>query len=462
MNIRYTKPNNEAVHVLFTEGKLNKFSISKNGAHELSVGVGKSSELNQRKCILHIRKAIRLAREHEIKELVFDVTQNNFNVIKDQEELGRLIAENAVMAHYEFTTYKTKEKGAYQGLKTLFLEKASSKTKRGAEIGVVVAESVNIARDLANTPGGDMTPNLLANATKRALSGTTAKVTVIDKKGIEKLKMGLVLGVAKASAEPPKFIIVEYWGAGKTSKKKPLVLIGKGITFDTGGVNLKPTDSILGMNQDMSGGAAVIASIRAAAKLKLKKNVIALIPAVENAISGSALLPGDVLTSMNGKTVEITNTDAEGRLVLADALTYAERYNPSFVVDVATLTGASLVAVGTRACVVMAPDSRDEEKIRELGEKSGDYVWPLPAWEEYRSDLESKVADLLNAPGGPSTKKAGGCIQGGMFLKEFSKNFKHWVHIDMAPRMESISEDNLAHGAAGAPVRLLVRLIENS
>jgi leucyl aminopeptidase len=209
-----------------------------------------------------------------------------------------------------------------------------------------------------------------------------------------------VLGVGKGSDLPAKFIILEYMNAQKSSAsgqgKKgvgPVVLVGKGVTFDTGGVNLKPENYMLGMNMDMSGGAAVLHTVAAIARLKVKCNLVALVPAVENMPSGSSYRPGDVLRSMSGKTIEVGNTDAEGRIILADALTYAKRYNPSLVVDVATLTGASLVALGERASALFTNDEELEKQFRELGELSGDFVWPLPLWEEYDEEIKGTIGD---------------------------------------------------------------------
>jgi leucyl aminopeptidase len=307
-----------------------------------------------------------------------------------------------------------------------------------------------------------MTPRVLGDETKKAAKGTKVSVKVLGKKEIEKLKMGGVLGVARGSSEEPRFIILEYWGAGK--KEKPIVFVGKGITFDSGGLNLKPSKSISdGMHLDMSGGAAVIHAVILAAKLGLKKNVIGLVPAAENMVSGSSYRPGDVLRTMSGKTIEVMNTDAEGRVVLADGLTYAKRYSPRLVVDVATLTGAALVALGQHASAVFTKDENLEQIFRELGEESGDYLWPLPMWDEYEGDVKGTFGDVANS----KDPQYAGATQGAMFLYQFVKDSSvssgqmyPWVHVDIAPRMTAAEGEYLAKGAAGAPVRLLVKLIE--
>jgi leucyl aminopeptidase len=311
-----------------------------------------------------------------------------------------------------------------------------------------------------------MTPSKLTAATKKALVGTKATVRVLGSAEIKKAKMGLLEAVGKGATDKPQFIIIEWWGAGKptaadkkTGKKKPIALIGKGITYDSGGLNVKPTGSMHEMHMDMSGGSAMIGTMRAIAKLGLKKNVVAFIPAAENSISAESMRAGDIATSMSGQTVEILHTDAEGRLVLADAMTYAEtHYSPRVMLDVATLTGAALSALGQHASAIMTKDKKLQETLTELGEKSGDLVWPLPLWDEYKSSLKSSRADISNIA--TNFSRFGGCIEGGTFLSFFAPKKTPWAHIDIAPRMESIPSDKLAKGAAGEPVRLLVAFVE--
>ncbi|MES2135206.1 MAG: leucyl aminopeptidase family protein [Patescibacteria group bacterium] len=460
MKIEFTDPKG-AVSVDLVAGEITKVVEDGKGISVLKIGVGKADEVTRRKLVTIARKVVRTANEHRFNTLAVSFTDFQFGGTKDisDYELGRILAENFEMANYEFRTYKTPPKEGFASVKTIFIRGANADAKRGFKEGQIIGGEINYCRDLANTPGGDMTPTILASDAKRQLKGTSATVTVLPLGEIKKLKMGLILGVAKGSVEEPKFIIVEYWGAGKTSKEKPIVLVGKGITFDTGGINLKPSDALMGMNHDMAGGAAVIATVAIVAKMKLKKNVIALVPAVENAVSGSAYRPGDILRAMNGKTVEIFNTDAEGRLILGDALTYSERYKPRLVIDVATLTGAALVALGKRASAIMTRTPHLETLLRDLGEKSGEYVWPLPLWKEYEAEVRGIHADLANATIG---KPGGGTINGGTFLAQFAENLPQWAHIDIAPRMESIPDDMLAKGATGTPVRLLVRLIETA
>lgn len=451
----------DATFVELIDGSLTSFVETSKGS-VLRIGVGKKEEVNRRALVTLARKVIRTALTYRLTHIAINLKDFHFKGIEiSDHDLGRVLGENFEMAHYEFHVYKTPPKEGFPEIKNLSVLDTSKDAQKGFKVGQLIGQEINFCRDLANTPGGDMTPSILARKATEQLKGTSAAVKILSLAEIKKLKMGLVLGVAKGSIEEPKFIIAEYWGAGKASTKKPIVLVGKGITFDTGGINLKPSDALMGMNHDMAGGASVIATLAIVAKLKLKKNVVALVPAVENAVSGSAYRPGDILTSMSGKTVEIFNTDAEGRLILADALTYAERYNPSLVIDVATLTGAALVALGKRASAILTRDLELENTLRTLGEESGEYVWPLPLWKEYEADVKGIHGDLANASTS-SARTSGGTINGGIFLAQFAGNFKKWAHIDIAPRMESIPEDMLGKGATGTPVRLLVRLIEQS
>jgi len=304
-----------------------------------------------------------------------------------------------------------------------------------------------------------MTPSTLAEAAKRATEGTGAAVEVLGVPEMTKLGMGAVLGIGKGSSEEPKFIIVEYWGADKA--EKPVVMIGKGVTFDTGGLNIKTGDGMYEMHMDMSGGAAVIHACVLAAKLKIKANVIALVPAVENAPGNNAVRPGDILKSLSGKTIEILNTDAEGRVIMADAITYAKKYNPEVVMNVSTLTGAALIALGMQASAIMTNDREFEDILRAKGEESGDYVWPFPLWDEYETMVKGHFGDVPNISTAGNSRY-GGVIAGGMFLWQFAKDLGcTWAHIDMAPRMTSVPGEQLAPGAAGAPVRLLLSVISS-
>lgn len=423
----------------------------------LQVGIKDKTPLTRRRFITLVRRVVREIQARKIASvcMVFDDIVGVLDVGFSHVDALRLFAENTHMAGYEYRVYKEKPKDGWGTLEELTLfGDFRVEEKQALVVGEMVAREVNACRDLANTPGGDMTPQLLAREIIRASKGTGATVKVLGKKEMETLKMGAILGVGRGAKEEPKFIIVEYRGTKK--RAAPIVLVGKGITFDTGGLSLKPADYMLDMHLDMSGGSAVAHAVFAVARMKVPVHVIALIPSAENAVSGESYRPGDVLRSMSGKTIDVLNTDAEGRIVLADALTYAKRYKPSLIIDVATLTGASLVALGTKANAVMSPDDTLASRVCRLGEESGDYCWQLPLWEEYKDMVKGRHGDIANIP--IKNSREAGTIGGGMFLAEFVEG--PWVHIDMAPRMVSCAGDFLAEGAAGAPVRLLVRLLE--
>jgi leucyl aminopeptidase len=271
---------------------------------------------------------------------------------------------------------------------------------------------------------------------------------------MEKIGMGAILGVARGSLEPPRFIILEYGRARKG--RRPIVLVGKSITFDSGGISLKPSEKMEQMKDDMSGGAAVLGALRAIAQLKLPLHVVGLLPATENMPSGTAIKPGDILKSLSGKTIEVINTDAEGRLCLADALTYAARYKPEAIIDLATLTGACVVALGNYAIGVMSRSPELMERIKRAGERSGERVWELPLWEEYNEQIKSDIADLKNVGG-----RGAGSITAGLFLHKFVGDYP-WVHLDIAgTAWIETDRPYCPKGATGVGVRLLVEYLSD-
>ena len=436
--------------------------VRENGVETLEIGAGKGKDMSQRRFIILCRSIVQAAKVHKKRKLAIDfsLTPALFkNLAKvSPERLTELAAENFEMANFEFTKFKTAPKDGFMEVEEIVLCSPSTKTIEAAlKKGQTIGQAVNACRALSNTPGGEMTPKRLAKAAKESVQGLPVTVTTLNKAQIEKLGMGAILGVAAGSSEDPTFTIMEYKGA----TGKPIVLAGKGITFDSGGLNLKPTNSIYEMHMDMSGASAVIHTVALAARLKLKKHVIGLIPAAENMPSGSATRPGDILKSLSGKTIEVLNTDAEGRLVLADALTYAKRYKPSVVLDAATLTGASMAALGLYASGLLTRDDELAETLTALGEEAGDYVWRLPMWDEYEPCIKGTFADLSNIASGAAARY-GGATEGGIFLWQFAKELEcPWAHIDIAPRMTAAPGDELAKGAAGAPVRLMIRFIES-
>jgi leucyl aminopeptidase len=300
-----------------------------------------------------------------------------------------------------------------------------------------------LARDLGNLPGNVCHPAYMASTARGIGREFGFEVEVLERDDMETLGMGAALAVGRASAQPSKFIVMHYTRGGAS---KPIVLIGKGVTFDSGGISLKPGANMDEMKFDMCGAGAVLGAMKVAARLALPLNVIALVPAVENMPGGDAARPGDVVTSMSGQTIEILNTDAEGRLILADALTYAERFEPSCVIDVATLTGACVIALGNVASGLLANDDDLASELLRSGEDTGDRAWRLPMFDEYEDQLKSNFADMSNLGGRPA-----GTITAGCFLGRFAKAYK-WAHLDIAGT-NALSGD--AKGATGRPVPLL-------
>ncbi len=433
------------------------------GVKTLYLKCDEVEKMNLRKLFLLVRKMIILAKSTKIEKLAFSFSDFRFKNTKlSDTELGEIIGSQLDFANYEFNEYKTVPKEGFSLIQEIFIIGTSKEIQKAILKGNIIADEVNKTRSLGNTPGGDMTPQVLAKKAKEAVKDLPVKVTVLGEKEMERLNMRAILSVGRGSDEESKFIIMEYWGGKK--EEKPIVLVGKGVTFDTGGINLKPSGSLVGMNMDMSGGAAVIHSLALVAKMKLKRNVIGLIPAVENMASGKSYHPGDVIRSMSGKTIEILNTDAEGRVILADALTYAGKYDGEVVIDIATLTGAAAVALGERASAIFTNDDKLAKDLEEIGEKTGDYIWHLPMWEEYENEIKGTFGDFTNIHNKDS--RYGGAIYGAIFLYQFIKDEKKnekapkWVHLDIAPRMTSMSGENLAVGALGTPVRLLYKFIE--
>lgn len=459
MKITYTQPKiftqkNIPRIALKEDSKVAKFIYDEKKNATLEIGIEKKKLITRRKLELLARKIVVFAKQHRIKTFALSLEDFSFPLIRiSTPEFSEILAKNFVLANYEFIRYKTPPPDGWNHVEEIvLLGPKNPAVEKAIWRAQIIANEVNNARILSNTPGGDMTPEILAHAAQDASKKLGIKTKILNEEEMKKLGMGGVLGVAQGSKEKPKFIILEYHG-----KKigKPIVLVGKGVTFDSGGLNIKTGDGMLEMNMDMSGGAAVIHTICAAARLKIKKYVVGLIPAVENMPSGESFRPGDILKTMSGKTIEVLNTDAEGRIILADALAYAKKYSPRLVVDVATLTGAALVALGQRASALFTRDQKLEKLFRQLGEESGDYVWPLPLWEEYAEDIKGTFGDIANI----GKTRYGGAIQGAMFLSEFAKDYP-WAHLDIAPRMTSVEGEFLAKGSLGTPVRLLVKLLE--
>ena len=332
---------------------------------------------------------------------------------------------------------------------TLLCQKGDAKAvQAGLLRGAAIAEGVTLAREFGNRPGNECTPTWLGQQAKKIGKAFDLDVEVLDRKAVEKLGMGAFLAVSQGSAEPLRFIVARYQGAAKG--QAPVVLVGKGITFDTGGISIKPAGEMDEMKFDMGGAASVLGTLHAVASLKAKVNLVCLIPTCENMPSSTAVKPGDVVTSMSGQTVEILNTDAEGRLILCDALTYAERFKPAVVVDIATLTGACVIALGHHHSGLFSADDGIARQLLAAGQAAFDPCWRMPRDEEYDEALKSNFADMGNVGGRP-----GGAITAAMFLRRFTTKYP-WAHLDVAG---TAWKSGAAKGATGRPVGLLTHFV---
>lgn len=372
------------------------------------------------------------------------------------DEATRAVAEGMSLSSYVFEEWKSKESQKLYHVKTLTLVGAKNTKVTQKVTGIM--SGVNFARDLINRNALDITPQALATEARRlARKHTNVTTHILDKKHIEKEKMGLFLAVASGSRTEPALIMLEYRGAPRSDDVT--MVVGKGITFDTGGLNLKPINFIEDQRADMSGGAAALGIIQAAAATKLKANIVAIVPSTENAIDSRSYKPGDVYRSYLGKTVEITNTDAEGRLVLADALAYGQkRFKPSRVIDMATLTGAAIIALGSVRAALYSNNEKLAKLCEQAGDISGERVWRMPLDEDYKSLMQSDIADLRNS----GKKRAAGSVTAAIFLQEFIEKKMPWIHLDIAGTafLDSPEHYHLTL-ATGAGVRLVTTLIEN-
>ncbi len=415
----------------------------------LLVGLGKERDFRDREFRSAIRSAVKLLNETGSYEAVIYLTEEK---VKRREVVWRV--EHAVVvamdAVYRFEQMKSQPTEVRRPLRklTLSVPQRSDLTagEKAAALGMAIAHGMDLARDLGNLPGNVCTPAYLADRA-RALGAEYPDIAVkiLERKECEELGMGSFLSVTNGSDAPPRFIVFEYMQSTR-KQARPCVLVGKGITFDTGGISLKPGADMDQMKFDMCGAAAVFGTFRAIAEMKAQVNVVGLVPACENMPSGRATKPGDIVTSMSGQTVEVLNTDAEGRLILADALTYAERYEPAAVVDIATLTGAMVIALGHVASGLFSNNETLARALLTAGDDAYDRAWQLPMWEDYQDGLSSNFADFANIAG-----RAGGSITAACFLSRFAKKYD-WAHLDIAG---TAWKDGKEKGATGRPVPLL-------
>jgi leucyl aminopeptidase len=414
------------------------------------VGLGKPEEL----CEVQYRKAVRAAIKALPKgalDTIFCLPELTVKKATTHIKVAAL-AEVIMDVSYQVNAVKLKKADPVNLSKvTIFVEKAEVKqAESGLKQGLAISEGVALAKDLGNLPPNICTPTYLGEQAKKLAKVYGLKVEVLEEPAIRKLGMGSFLGVAQGSAEPPRLIVLQH-NKGKKDQK-PIVLVGKGITFDTGGISLKPGAEMDEMKYDMCGAASVLGTFKAIGELDLAINAVGIIPTCENMPSGNAIKPGDILTSMSGQTIEVLNTDAEGRLILCDALTYAERFEPSAVVDIATLTGACVIALGHHPSGLFSNQDSLAKELQEAGEVAHDRAWHMPMWDDYQSQLDSNFADMANIGG-----RAGGSITAACFLSRFAKKY-HWAHLDIAGTAWKSGKEK---GGTGRPVPLLTTFLVN-
>lgn len=435
------------------KGEIKNIYVGKNIKNIVLVGLGEEDKFGFDLLSTIIADASKRLRDNGAES--FSIFLNSFGQgkFKDEEIFEKIIL-SALIGMYKFTEYKTKDKNKSKYIKQItIITNSNNNFEKEINYAAIVADAVNKTRDLVNTPPNIATPQYAANYAKELAKSSKLKCAVLDEKQIEKLKMGCFLGVAQGSINKPRLVILEYYGTDK--KQKPVAIVGKGVTFDSGGLNLKPYPFILNMKDDKGGAVAAIHIIEACSKLKLPVNVVVVAPLCENMPSGASFRPDDVLKAYNGMTVEVKNTDAEGRLILADALAYAANLKPQAIFDIATLTGASLITLGYVGTPFLSTDEKLAQKINEASRKSLEKVWEFPLWPEYEENIKSDVADLKHI----SEDGDAGVIIGATFLKNFVNGIP-WVHIDIGTTVWSkVDKGVLAKGATGATVRLMVEML---
>lgn len=418
----------------------------------LLIGIGKEKELNERsfsRVIASLQSALSNSGATDAYSCLSDIAVGSHDI----EWNIRHTVMKLSSGEYKFDQMKSIKAEKKKSLKKFAIHLCSRSGLKKAEIavaqGIAISAGMDMARDLGNLPGNVCTPSYIAKQAKQLAKGNKLlKVEVLEEADMRKLKMGSLLSVSAGSREPAKLVSIEYKG-GK-AKDKPIVLVGKGVTFDTGGISLKGGAGMDEMKYDMCGAASVLGTINAIAKLKLAVNVVGIIPTTENMPDGLATKPGDIVTSMSGQTIEVLNTDAEGRLILCDALTYAEKFNPRYVIDIATLTGACIVALGKVPSAVLGNDETLINSLITSGKTIEDKLWELPLWEEYQEQLDSNFADIANIGG-----RDAGTITAACFLSRFTKKYK-WAHLDIAG---TAWKSGAEKGATGRPVPLLTQFI---
>ncbi len=417
----------------------------------LLIGLGKPGEVGRGAVRRAAAQAAKRARTLGAPTLGFFLAPEGLGQVTPVEA-GQVIAEGLGFGQWHYLDMKQPPEDKKPLLESaeLLAPQQTAELGAGHAVGLAIAAGQSFTRTLQFLPGNVCTPSYLARQAGDLVRRHGFKGRVLDLAALRQEKMGGLLAVAQGSAEEPKFIVLEYEGA----PGKPVVLVGKGVTFDTGGISIKPADKMEDMKYDMSGAASVLGVFEMLGRLKPKVRVVGLIPTCDNMPSGTAVKPGDVITSHLGKTIEVINTDAEGRLILCDALSYARRFEPACVVDAATLTGAVVVALGHSASGLMGTDEKLMEELRQAGDRAGERVWPLPLWDEYRDLIKSDIADIKNTGGRPA-----GSITAGWFLREFTEGYP-WAHIDIAGTAYSDREDGTrVKGPTGVCMRLFAEFV---
>lgn len=422
----------------------------------LCVGLGQEKNYSPAQVRQATASAAELAQKKRIPSLALDL-DSFVNTAVALNQATAAATEGIVLSAYRYDDFRhDSAKDLTPLLQEALLIYASAAEQNTVERAVsaaqIVCAGVCLARDLVNAPGNVKSPQDLAERCRIEGEAAGCACTILHRQALEAEGMGALLGVAQGSMREPCLILLEYRGAGD---RAPLALVGKAVVFDSGGISLKPAEKMDEMKMDMAGGAAVLGTITAAARLRLPVNLVALIPAVENLPSGHAIRPGDILTSLSQKTIEVLNTDAEGRLILADAITYAQRYQPEALIDVATLTGAVIVALGHQASAVLGTDQALIDALITAGDRSNERLWQLPLWDDYDQLIKSDVADIKNSGGRPA-----GTITAAAFLKAFADD-KPWAHLDIAgTAWEEKGRPGIPKGGSGVGVRLLIDFLQ--
>ncbi len=434
-------------HLLYTHGLLSAKRV-------LLTGLGKKDEFSLETWRGASSKAGQFIRDSGIKQLVFQISRmESFS----EKELAEAFVTGLMLGTYQYKEFKTVEKEKNKEIEEVILlgetEKELDLIQEGLREGRIISEAVCQARDWVNAPSNQATPTFLAQQAQKIAKEYGMEIQVFDVDQAEAMGMGAFVAVAKGSKEPGKFVILEY-NKGKNLEK--IVLIGKGITFDSGGISIKPSEKMERMKDDMSGAAAVLATLKAAAELQIPLHLIGILPLTENLPGGKAYKPGDILKTLSGQTVEVISTDAEGRLILSDALAYGLRYQPKAIIDLATLTGACVVALGDYVIGLFGNDEALLKRIQKASDETGEKAWQLPLWDEYFEYLKSDVADFKNV----GTRSAGAII-GAIFLSKFVGETP-WAHLDIAgPAYIEKERPYIPKGGTGVGVRLLIQLLRN-